>query len=251
MEVYTGIMEKSFDLDVDSVAVFTDEDLEVAKAFKEIASVFLTVKKYNNSLKNTYLNFANKLAMIADAYDDITGNHIYRVGKISEFIAKKLKLNGQMIEEIRNFAPLHDIGKIFIPTTILKKKGKLTFEEWEEMKKHTVYAKRLIGDDEHFKVALNMALYHHEKFDGSGYPFGKKGEDIPLEAQIVSVADVYDALRSKRPYKKELTHDEVMDILIFGDDKTKSEHFNPIILDIVKKYGDKINKIYEKMYSEV
>ncbi|BBE29959.1 hypothetical protein OSSY52_01000 [Tepiditoga spiralis] len=241
----------SFDLDINSISVFSNEDLEIAKAFKEIASVFLTVKRYNNSLKNTYLNFANKLAMIADAYDDITGNHIYRVGKISEFIARKLKLNVQMIEEIGNFAPLHDVGKIFIPTTVLKKEGKLTSEEWEEMKKHTVYAKKLIGDDEHFKVALNMALYHHEKFDGSGYPFGKKGNDIPIEAQIVSIADIYDALRSKRPYKKELTHEEVMNILIFGDDKTKPEHFNQKILKIMEYYGDKINEIYEKMYNKV
>ncbi|BBE31583.1 hypothetical protein OSSY52_17240 [Tepiditoga spiralis] len=227
---------------------FTNEDIEIAKAFKTLSETILKQKKYENNFKKSYVNFANKLAMVAEAHDEITGNHIERVGILSEFIAKKMNLNEEMVIKIRNFSPLHDVGKIFIPLNILNKKGKLSDEEWNKMKKHTLYARKLLEDNEYFKVALNIALYHHEKYDGTGYPFNLIGDNIPIEAQIVSIVDVYDALRSNRPYKEAFSHEKTFQILVNGDGRTQPSHFNPEILKIFINYEKEIESIYNQIF---
>ncbi|NUU99568.1 phosphohydrolase [Marinitoga sp. 1154] len=216
----------------------------IFQAFINIAKTALSSKLNIDQVKNAYLNFASKLALIAEAHDDITGQHIYRVGELASFIAKKLNLPAERILEMREFAPLHDIGKIFIPLEILNKKSRLTDEEYEIMKKHTIYAERLLGDDPYFDTALKIAIYHHEKYNGGGYPFNLKSEKIPIEAQIVSIVDVYDALRSKRPYKEALSHESAMNIILEGDDRTSPEDFNPEILNIFRKYSNEIKEIY-------
>ncbi|BBE30327.1 hypothetical protein OSSY52_04680 [Tepiditoga spiralis] len=223
---------------------FEKDFLEISRALRGFIETLLKVKSQNQEFRSSYTNFANRLAMIAEAHDDITGNHINRVGVLSEFIAQKLNLSNDLIFEIKNFAPLHDVGKIFIPNDILGKKGPLTKDEWEIMKKHTVYARRLLGKNKYFQTALNIALYHHEKYNGNGYPFGIQGEEIPIEAAIVSVVDVYDALRSKRPYKKEMKHEEAMKIIFEGDERTNPSDFNPKILRIFEENSDEIKIIY-------
>jgi HD-GYP domain-containing protein (c-di-GMP phosphodiesterase class II) len=150
------------------------------------------------------------------------------------------------VKEIREFAPLHDMGKIFIPKEILKKPGKLTNEEWKIVKKHTSFSYKLLGEEEYFAMALNISLYHHEKYCGGGYPFNISGDKIPLEAQIVSIVDVYDALRSKRSYKPNFSHEKAMDIILNGDQRTKPEDFNPKVLNIFKKYSEEIKELYDK-----
>jgi HD-GYP domain-containing protein (c-di-GMP phosphodiesterase class II) len=114
------------------------------------------------------------------------------------------------------------------------------------MKKHTVLSGRLLSED-FFRLAKKIAYYHHEKWDGSGYPFGMKGDEIPLEAQIVSIVDVYDALRDERPYKKALTHQQAVDIISKGDGRTKPEHFNPKLLKIFLEYEKDIEKIFDDL----
>ncbi|GAB6189256.1 hypothetical protein JCM30566_09950 [Marinitoga arctica] len=223
---------------------FNESDKLIFKAFINIAKTTLSTKLNIDQVKNAYLNFANKLALVAEAHDDVTGQHIYRVGELASFIAKKLKLPNEKILEIHEFAPLHDIGKIFIPLEILNKKTRLTEEEFEIMKKHTIYAKRLLGNDQYFDTALKIALYHHEKYNGGGYPFNISGDMIPIEAQIVSIVDVYDALRSKRPYKEALSHDLSMKIILSGDNRTSPDDFNPKILEIFKTYSLEIKNIY-------
>ncbi len=203
--------------------------------------------KREKELYDAYYTFATTLARIAEKHDDTTGKHIQRVGEISGFIAEKMKLPSMLVDQIRKFAPLHDIGKIMVPDSILQKKGPLTEEEWEIMKKHTQFGAELLGNKSHFMVARNIALYHHEKYDGSGYPFGIKGNQIPIEAQIVALADIYDALRDERPYKPALTHDEAVKIILYGDNRTKPQHFNPQILEIFKRYHKTIEEIYKKL----
>ncbi|WP_175419818.1 HD domain-containing phosphohydrolase [Marinitoga sp. 1154] len=236
----------SFSLETtkNSKKTFNDTDKMIFQAFINIAKTALSSKLNIDQVKNAYLNFASKLALIAEAHDDITGQHIYRVGELASFIAKKLNLPAERILEMREFAPLHDIGKIFIPLEILNKKSRLTDEEYEIMKKHTIYAERLLGDDPYFDTALKIAIYHHEKYNGGGYPFNLKSEKIPIEAQIVSIVDVYDALRSKRPYKEALSHESAMNIILEGDDRTSPEDFNPEILNIFRKYSNEIKEIY-------
>ncbi|KAF2955267.1 phosphohydrolase [Marinitoga sp. 38H-ov] len=221
--------------------------MNVFKAFNSISKIFFEKKLELDKIQDIYFKFAEKLASVAEGYDDITGKHIYRVGEISSFLAKKIGYGEKEVEKIKKFAPLHDIGKIYVPNKILNKEGKLTSEEWEEMKKHTIYAKKLLDNDNYFELALNIALYHHENFDGSGYPFGLKGDQIPIEAAIVKIVDIYDALRSKRSYKEEFTHELALKIITSGDDRVKPEHFNPKILEVFEKYNDEIRKIWDKI----
>lgn len=221
-----------------------DETFKFVEFFSKLITLYLFSKDYGEQISKSYKNFSNKLATVAEAHDDETGDHIIRVGKLSEFFAKKLNLEEKLINKIRDFSPLHDIGKIFIPSSILKKPDKLTTEEWDLMKLHTIKSKTLLGDDERFSTALNIALYHHEKYDGSGYPEGLKGDEIPVEAQIVALIDVYDALRSKRSYKLPFSHEKTLDIILGKGTRTNINHFNPKLIKILKDYSSDIDKLW-------
>lgn len=250
----SNIIENISDSQISEIKALENSSLNFQKTIKDyfkqlktsysnLEDAYATIEEKNQEMKNAYLNFAQKLSLIAEGHDEITGKHIYRVGEISAFIAEKMGKDDFFVENIRNFAPLHDIGKIFIPVSILQKEGKLTAEEWEIMKKHTTLSEQLL-DDEYFSMAKNIALYHHEKHDGTGYPFGLKGEDIPLEAQIVQLADIFDALRSERTYKKSFSLEKTYEIITNGDGRVEKSHFSPEVLKIFEKYYKEIDKIF-------
>ena len=218
---------------------------EITAINEELESSYKEIERKSVELECMLLEFSEKLALIAEGHDESMKLHLKRVRRLTKLVVDELELPEKLKSEIYNYSVLHDIGKIFVSKTILDKPGKLSSEEWEQVKKHTIYAKRLL-DNPHFKVALNIAMYHHENYDGTGYPQGLKSDEIPIEAQIVKIADVYDALRSERPYKKAFSHEEAMKIIIEGDGRTMPSHFNPKILDIFKSLSDEIKKIYEK-----
>ena len=141
------------------------------------------------------------LALAAEAKDDDTGDHVQRVGDLTRDLCHELKLPEAQTEEIAFFSMIHDVGKIHIPDYILTKPGALTDEEWEIMKQHTVYGEKILSPGTAFKTARLIARHHHERWNGTGYPDGLRGEAIPLAARVVSVADVFDALTRERPYK--------------------------------------------------
>ncbi|QTA37451.1 transporter substrate-binding domain-containing protein [Thermosipho ferrireducens] len=233
------------DIDANSDKNFSEQSKKLVNGFGNLVRAFWLEKLSSQEIKNAYLKFAEKLSIIAEAHDDITGAHIYRVGQLSRFIAEKLKLPVEKIKEIEAFAPLHDIGKIFIDRELLRKNGRLTKEEFEEIKKHTVYGARLL-EEPYFKTAKNIALYHHEKYNGKGYPHGLYRDEIPIEAQIVALADVYDALRSPRPYKEKYSHEKALKIILKGDNRTSPDDFNPEILKILERFHLEFQKIYDK-----
>ncbi|WP_175418303.1 MULTISPECIES: HD domain-containing phosphohydrolase [unclassified Marinitoga] len=226
---------------------FSAESREIFTAFIVLSKIFIEQKFEIEKIEKIYFKFAQKLASIAEGHDDVTGKHIFRVGKISAFIAKKMGFDDKTVELFEKYAPLHDIGKIYVPHEILNKEGKLTDEEFEEMKKHTIYAKKLLDDDKQFKFALNIALYHHENCDGSGYPYGLKCEEIPIEAAIVKVVDVYDALRAKRPYKRAFSHKEVMKIITQGDNRTNPTDFHKEVLKVFIENEKEIEKLWDEI----
>jgi putative two-component system response regulator len=162
------------------------------------------VQKRTRELHESQIEVIERLAQAAEFRDDDTGQHTYRVGSLAGRIARELGLDQELIDLIHRAAPLHDVGKIGINDDILLKPGKLTAEEFNVMKMHTLIGARLLADGHSpfVRIAEQIALSHHERWDGGGYPSGIRGEDIPLVGRIVTLADVFDALTNERPYKK-------------------------------------------------
>ncbi len=242
---------------IEKAAHINQLNLEISKSYKELEllkqSLEERVRIKTKEIKSVQQVTIFALARLAESRDQETGDHLSRMRMYSYMIAKELAnvsqykhyIDQKYINNIYYSSPLHDIGKVGISDTILLKPGKLTSDEFEIMKGHTLIGGRTLEDAEKqlcnkSKTFLSMgkkiAYCHHEKWDGTGYPFGLKGNDIPLSARIVAVADVYDALTSKRVYKDAVTHDIARDIIIKGSEK----HFDPVIVEVFCKIEDSI-----------
>lgn len=202
----------------------------------------LEVRKRTKEIRDREEEIALRLICAADTRDDgETGSHIRRLGLYSELMAKHLDWSQDAIDEIRIAAPMHDIGKIGIPDHILKKPDRLTVNEFEIMKLHAVIGGNILSDSECklVQMARDIALSHHEKWDGSGYPLGLSGEDIPLSARIVAIVDVFDALIHKRVYKDEMTVEQALQTMQEG----RGSHFDPHLFDLFKSLKDQMAEI--------
>ncbi|MGL5578336.1 MAG: HD domain-containing phosphohydrolase, partial [Fusobacteriaceae bacterium] len=218
----------------------------LAAFFLAIIGIILLFLKNNIDHRNKAekLNRAmiSSFEMASSFNDEDTGQHIVRVAKYSELLAKEIGLSSTAIRDIDYYASLHDIGKIGVPSSILKKPGKLTPEEMAEMRKHPNIGYKLVRTAGLGRIAENIVRFHHEKWDGTGYPLRLKGSKIPIEARIVAVADVYDALRQKRTYKSPYTHEEAVQI-ITGDSET---FFDPELIKIFLKLNEKFDEIFNR-----
>jgi putative two-component system response regulator len=195
----------------------------------------------HKELKEAYLDSIHRLVMASEFKDEDTGNHIIRIGAYSSLISRKLNQSDQFIETIGYAAPMHDVGKIGIPDKILLKPGKLTREEFETMKGHTLIGAKLLTHSKSriLQMAWEIALNHHERFNGKGYPNGISGGEIPISGRIVAIADTFDALTSKRPYKDPYPLELAYDII----QKERGTHFDPDITDLFLKDFDEFTKI--------
>ena len=172
------------------------------------------------------------LARAAEIYDEGTGNHVFRVNEYSHFLGQTLGMTADACRELRYSAQLHDVGKMGVAPAVLRKTGPLNADERREMDNHTIYGERILSRSPRLAMAAEIALNHHEKWDGSGYPAGRRADEIPLTARIVQIADIYDALRSERPYKPALDHGRTRDIILFGDARIDSKsHFDPTLIE--------------------
>lgn len=198
----------------------------------------------NHRKKAENLNNAmiSSLEMAAAFSDEDTGQHIIRVTKYSELLAKEMRLSSGIVRDIGLYASLHDIGKIGIPNSILRKPGKLDPEEMAEMRKHPDIGYRLVKNAGLGKTAENLVRFHHERWDGKGYPVGLREKSIPIEARVVAIADVYDALRQKRSYKHSYSHDEAVQIIV----SESGVFFDPKVVDVFLKLSSKFDEIFSK-----
>ncbi|MFC1629338.1 HD domain-containing phosphohydrolase [Gemmatimonadota bacterium] len=196
-----------------------------------------------------YLDTIHRLAVAAEFRDSGTGAHISRVSHYCALLAEKRNLEPHDIEVIRYASPMHDVGKLGTPDGILLKPGSLDPDEWEIMKEHTTFGARILSgsDSELLKAGEVIAHTHHERFDGSGYPQGLAGESIPIMGRICAVADVFDAITTKRPYKEALSNEVACDIIR----EKMGGHLDPVLIDIFFDNLDEIVAIQQRFRDEL
>jgi len=213
----------------------------------DLSNTILELKDAHQELQEAYLDTIHRLVLAAEYKDEDTGDHIVRMGRYSALIAEKLGLSANEVQNILYASPMHDVGKIGIPDSILMKPGKLTEEEFATMKTHSIIGANLMAYSKApvLKLAEEIALSHHEKWNGKGYPQGLAGEDIPLVGRIVGLADVFDALTSKRPYKNPFPVEKAIDII----KQERGEHFDPDVVDVFLENIDEILKIKAEVVS--
>jgi len=226
------------------IKTFEDYLLEHEKELAgEVLQKDYRLRTAYEEIKHAYIQTIYRLTLAAERRDKTTGEHIRRMSLSSRTLARKLGLPENEVEEIFFASPMHDIGKIGIPDSILLKPGKLTPEEFEIMKTHTTIGAEILkgSDSPILKRGEEAALSHHEKFDGSGYPRGLTGKDIPISGRIIIVADIYDALRSSRPYRKTpFSHDEA----ILEMTRTKN-FFDPEIIEAFRECAGEFENLFD------
>lgn len=231
------------------------DGLEVA-----VAERTRQLEERTEELISTHGAIVMGMSLLSESRDNITGAHLTRVKNLTLLLAQKISelkpelLDNEMATAIATYSPLHDVGKVSVPDAILKKPGGLTNEEFTQMKNHTLSGAELLrematflpGDKNQLNIAIDIAEGHHERYDGTGYPNQVVANEIPLSARIVSVADVYDALRSPRPYKRGFTHEEAMDIILKGDGRTDPKHFDPLVLEAFNNIHEDLRHAYDR-----
>lgn len=208
-----------------------------------------TVKQDAKDIQLSHIETIRTLIIASEYRDDDTGVHVGRIGKYAKKLAQLKGLSTEYVDLIYYASALHDIGKLAIPDSILQKEGPLTESEFKEMQKHALIGERILSNasiSPYLKLGAVVARSHHECWDGTGYPFGLKGNDIPLGGRIVAICDVYDALRSQRPYKPAFSHEKTVSIFRHGDARTYPEKFDPELLRLFLAN----DSFFEKTYDE-
>lgn len=212
---------------------------------KEVAAKTIKLKDALEQVTAASLDTIFCLSRAAECKDEETGNHIQRVSEFAVLVADKMGINEEAIHRIRYAAPLHDIGKIGVPENILLKPGELNPAEWEIMKLHTVIGGRILekSETDYLKMGETIALTHHEKWNGEGYPKGLRAKEIPIEGRITAIVDVFDALTAKRPYRSPISLNEAFKYIA----KKKGIHFDPNVVDAFFAVKEDILSIKRKL----
>jgi len=228
-------------------------ETEIERRTAQLRGTLWELRTSRDQLRDSYLDTISRLTTVSECMDESTAFHVKRIGHYCQLMARTLGWSDKDAEVIFYASPMHDIGKVGIPSRILLKPGPLTRSEFEVMSTHTTIGARILEGSRstYLQLAEEIALTHHEKWDGSGYPNGLKGEEIPIHGSLMSIADVYDALRSARPYKPALDHETAFKTIVEGDGRTRPSHFAPEVLQVFRDTHHRFARIFEanQMYS--
>jgi putative two-component system response regulator len=215
---------------------------QLKKYAQDLRLTISTLETVNKELQEAYYDTIHRLALAVEYKDKFTGSHILRMSRYSAFIAKKIGLTKQEVMNIFYAAPMHDVGKIGIPDTIISKPSRLTMDEFDIMKKHTIIGAEILADSKSdiLMIARHIALSHHEKWNGLGYPHGLEKEIIPLSARIVALADTFDVLTSKRSYKEPYSITTASKIIA----NECGTHFDPHVVEVFEENLEEMVKIH-------
>jgi putative two-component system response regulator len=214
----------------------------------DVRKLLVQERERRMQLEVSYSDTLLRLARAAAFRDNETAAHCDRLQHYTVALCERLGLPAEETERIAAAAPLHDLGKIGVPDAVLLKAGPLDEDEWRQMRRHPAIGASLLrgSSSERIETARLVALTHHECWDGSGYPQGLAGDAIPLAGRIVKLADTYDALRARRPYKPAMSHDEASRCMLEGDGRTAPEHFDPTLLAAFRAIAERFARILER-----
>ena len=221
---------------------------KVKERTDQLRQAIRDLDQMNNQVKEAYIETIYRLTRATEYKDEETANHVKRLSLYAAALGRAVGLSESAVELLLYASPMHDIGKIGIPDKILFKGSTLNSKEWEVMKTHPQIGYEILKDSKApvLKLGAVIALNHHERWDGSGYPRGLKGEAIPMEARILALVDVYDALRSKRHYKEAFNHVTACKIILEGDGRVEPGHFEPRLLTAFRQMHTEFDKIFEE-----
>ncbi len=213
---------------------------------KDLKVALEAEQQKNSELEQAYTDTMMRLAKASRYKDEETGAHIERLSHYAKSMALTIGWDAPRAQGLFAIAPMHDVGKIGVPDAVLGKQGPLTDEEWEAIKLHPLLGASLLSGSASplLEMAREVALTHHERWDGTGYPCGLKGTQIPVTGRIVMLCDLYDALRSHRPYKPAFSHQKTVDIMLNGNDRTKPSHFDPKLLEAFREMHHQFDEIF-------
>jgi len=240
--VISGYVERT-----DNLEQIQEKNAKLRQRNRALARQRERIGQLQSETEDAFKLSISLLARAAEIHDEGTGNHIVRVNEYAHFLAQKVGMPKDFCDEIRYSAQLHDVGKLSVDQAILNKGGELSPEERAQMDRHPIFGFQILSHSHRLKLAAEIALFHHEKWDGSGYPHGVKGEEIPISARIVAIADTYDALRAERSYKPSYSHEKAVDIIINGDERIDAVgHFDPGMVSIFERNHEGMDRIWRE-----
>lgn len=214
---------------------------------RELREALAEVQAARLKTHQAHMDTIHRLTLAGEYKDRDTADHVERIGRYSQVVARWMRLPESTVETIRHAAPMHDVGKLGIPDRILLKPGKLNEEEWAVMRAHTTFGAQILANSqsEVIQMGERIALRHHERWDGKGYPHGVAGQEIPLEARICTVVDVFDALTVDRPYRKAIPNDKVIEMMA----EDSGTHFDPDVFDVFVEAREEIEGVQAEYFA--
>lgn len=234
------------ELKKESESIFTEDDVEIMKAFQTIIENYYEGLAYHKVKEEEMINIVEAMTSMLEFHDKYTKGHSFNVANTAYQIGKYMRLEEKELKELYLGGLLHDIGKTFIPKKLLNKKSQLSIEEFDQIKKHPVNGAEVLEKVESLKSIKESILYHHERWDGEGYPEQLAKNNIPLAAQIINVADAYDAMITDRPYRKALSESEALNQI----EKKAGEQFSPVIASVFLEIKQKNSAESKKDYAQ-